>query len=258
MSPGEPDGTAAPASPEPGRIERLLARVLPRRDGRYHFPFDVALGLLAPAALFGLDLWWDPADMGGVLPLRPYTPLLALAAMGCLVVWIPIRRPAWLGAFLAGPLVGAGLTALAIGILLLPLSIMGLFVAIGVLGFVPFLTGLVYLDAGLDALREGRARLGTAPALAAAACCGLLVAGLVGGAGRVVTGIERRETEVLLRIRPGEEERAVARLRLLRSIPGIRLDRLEREAAHADGADGGRLRGLFRRIAGRDVGMRFW
>ena len=234
-------------------VTRWMRRCLPRPGSSLRLAFDLAFGVVAPPVLLHLDLAWDPADLGGVMPLRPYAPLLAFGCIACLVAWLPSsRRAPWLGAFLAGPLLGGALFAFGIGVLFAPLAVLGTFyMGVGALGFVPLLTALVYLEAGLEALEAGRARLGRAPVLAAAGCAGLLVAALAAGAGRIAKGVESREIAVITGERPGDAEQAERRLSFLRQFPGVRLTRLERAASRAEGADGARLRGAFRRIAGR-------
>jgi hypothetical protein len=249
----------APVTPAEERslAVQFVRACLPRAGSSLRLAFDVAFGIVAPPILFHLDLEWDPIGMGGIhlLPLRPYSVLLAFGAMACLGAWLPSqRRAGWLGAFLAGPLLGAALTALCIGLFLLPFVVMGMFfMGLGLLGLVPLVTAMVYLDAGLEALEAGRARLGRAPALVAAGCAGLLLAALAAGSGRVVKGMERREIAVLTGEAPGDAEQAIRRLRLLRQFPGIRLWRLEVEARRASGPEAIRLGQVYRDITGHRV-----
>jgi hypothetical protein len=51
--------------------------------------------------------------------------------------------------------VGSGV-AVIIGIVLLPMSLLGLLVCLGVLGFIPFLTAYVYFRNGLRALSRAK------------------------------------------------------------------------------------------------------
>ncbi|HEU4394629.1 MAG TPA: hypothetical protein VFS92_03625 [Planctomycetota bacterium] len=247
----------APQPAERSVAVRLVRMCLPGAGSPLRLAFDIAFGIVAPPMLFHLDLEWDPMRMGGInlLPLRPYSVLLAFGAMACLAVWLPSRRrSAWLGAFLAGPLLGAALMALCIGLWFLPFTVLGtFFMGLGLLGLVPFVTAMVYLDAGLEALEAGRARLGRSPALAAAGCAGLLLASLAAGSGRIVKGVESREIAVLTGQAPGDAERAVRRLQVLRRFPGIRLRQLEIAVRRADGPEGIRLGRVYRDITGHSV-----
>ncbi len=59
-------------------------------------------------------------------------------------------------AFIAGILFSGALFAVIIGILLLPLTIIGLIIAIGILGFTPFLTCFVFLRNSVRALQHAK------------------------------------------------------------------------------------------------------
>lgn len=233
---------------------------IPSRGTTLRRCFDILFGVLLPPVLIILDNEWDPLGQGGiqVLPLRPYSPLLAHAAILGLAVWWLLRgRIEWLGAFAAGPLLAGAAFALGAGILLLPLSAIGtMMFGLGLLGLVPLVTGLVFLDAGLEALHSGRHRLGTAPALGICFCTALLFGGACAGAGRVVRILELRETSVLSEERRGDPERAVTVLRVLRTVPGIGLARLEWTARAAEGGDpdlAKRLTEAYERITGHPL-----
>src|SRR5690349_8406254 len=94
--------------------------------------FDAAFGIVLPVVC----LWFDPivfrSSLGGPLVGR-YT-VVAGGAIGLgllsLAAWMVVRRPP---AFLAGLLTGGALFASLLGIFLLPFSIIGLFVLIGIL-----------------------------------------------------------------------------------------------------------------------------
>jgi hypothetical protein len=109
-------------------------------------------------------LYFDPIVFGGASPSFPgylsrYAPLayvaIALAIATYLVRSLQKRAPA----FLAGCLGGAAILALALGVLLLPLSMAGILLFfIGILGLLPFATGLAYLHTARDAFLEAAAR----------------------------------------------------------------------------------------------------
>jgi hypothetical protein len=217
----------------------------------------VAFGVFAPPVIFHLDQVLDPLRQGGIrfLPFRPFTPLLAYGAMAALGTWLAMRpRDARNTAVLAGPLLGGAIFALGTGAVLLPLSLLGLAVdGIGALGLVPLVTGVVFLDAGREALAEGRVRLGAARARTAAAAAALLVVAAAAGAGLLVQRAETRATEVILGVRPGDPDRAERRLRTLWLFPGVRLLDLEVAARRGLAEPGSAIPGAYERITGRPV-----
>lgn len=93
-----------------------------------------------------------------------------------LAAWLASRgRLGPLCGVAAGVLIGGALFAAAVGLLLLPLSLIGLLVVIGILGFTPYLTAYAYLHQGMLALEKARSRAGEARA-AAGLSLGLLLA----------------------------------------------------------------------------------
>lgn len=116
--------------------------------------FDVVFGVFAPIGC----LIFDPVVFrGGILG----SPLFAgwLTAGWCaiglgfisLALWLYVRRPAPL---LAGMLLAGALFALLLGIVMLPLSLIGLVMVIGIFGFMPFVTAFVFWRNFRRALRS--------------------------------------------------------------------------------------------------------
>jgi hypothetical protein len=164
-------------------MERRLSGGTPRQR-----VFDGVAGIALPLVC----LITDP----GVFADWPYravvytfigTELVVLAA------WLALQRRLQTSAlFFAGPLVAGGGFAFALGVALLPLSVFGLLLLIGILGFTPFFTAFTYARSGLRALRRGRVgRAGTTVAgivlagilFAAAPSIAVLYAGLGGTVG---------------------------------------------------------------------------
>lgn len=71
--------------------------------------------------------------------------------MIALSYWLLGGRPF---AVLAGCLIAGSIFSLALGIVLLPLSLFGLIAVIGILGFTPFFTAIVYFRNGFRILKE--------------------------------------------------------------------------------------------------------
>jgi hypothetical protein len=70
-------------------------------------------------------------------------------------------RPSRGAPLIGGALWTGGVFALLLGIVLLPFSVIGLMVLIGVFGFTPFLTAAVYLRHGTHVVRAAAAQRGT-------------------------------------------------------------------------------------------------
>lgn len=99
------------------------------------------------------------------------TEILTLAA------WLLLRtRLQGSALFFAGPLAAGAGFAFALGIALLPLSLFGLLLLIGVLGFTPFFTAFAFLRNGLLAFQRGRAGRRKAAVLAVVAAGALFAA----------------------------------------------------------------------------------
>jgi hypothetical protein len=116
--------------------------------------FDLAFGLFLPLICLGAD----PAVFTPDGPLSNYQAMAYVVVgleAGLLAVWLLLRRwAARSAAFYAGPLLAGAVLALGIGVAILPLSAVGLFFGIGVFGFVPFFTSVVFLRNGVRALRR--------------------------------------------------------------------------------------------------------
>jgi len=129
---------------------------------------------LALCAVFGIILpivcyIADPFVMGGWLSLASLFVFgLSVLTMFAMLTWIVAGgRSTAVDAVVAGVLfVGAGVAAL-VGILILPFSLIGLFVFIGALGLVPFGTAAVCVSAARRALHPGGALQALGAALAA-------------------------------------------------------------------------------------------
>ena len=83
------------------------------------------------------------AFLGTFKPFAYLLSFVSVMAMSAWLIWG--EKLKWLNAFLAGLFVVSSMISLGIGIILLPISLLGLFVLIGVLGFTPLLTSIVFL-----------------------------------------------------------------------------------------------------------------
>ncbi len=213
--------------------------------------FDIAAGIVLPLVCLAADPVVFRASSFGSPLLGGYA-LLGYAAIGtgllALAVWLLCGRPAPL---LAGFLAAGALFALLLGVVLFPLSIIGLVAGgIGVLGLSPFLTAFVFWRNGVRAW--ARARRGTAGA-ALLAACGFLAA--AAGPPLAQFAVDReltRATELALSPDPAEAARGLARLRRCRHLADW--DRLA-WAYQGEGDEGrrARLAEVYKELTGGEV-----
>jgi hypothetical protein len=120
--------------------------------------FDIGFGIIAPIVC----LIFDPAVFrDGFLSGRGYLSnirLFAYLSIGIgittLSIWLLFKtKSSILAGFVSGIFLVGALLAMALGIFLLPVSIFGLLVVVGILGFTPFLTAFVFLRNGVRAIR---------------------------------------------------------------------------------------------------------
>src|SRR5262245_40689878 len=141
--------------------------------------FDVIFGAILPVVLFVLD----PVAMNGFGCVggaaAPYSAFVYFAvAFGIisLLVWL-FARP-YIDSFapvLAGVVYAGGFFAGAIGVLMLPISIMGLVILIGALGFLPFVVAYVYFRNAVRAYRLAKSQEAVKYRLAALMLAGTVV-----------------------------------------------------------------------------------
>jgi hypothetical protein len=118
--------------------------------------FDWAFGVIMPVVCFVLDplIFNSRLESSLLGRFRPFAYILSYVSIMAMIGWLLFgKRLKWLNAFLAG-LFGIGaVISFALGLLLLPFSVMGLMLLIGVLGFTPFFSGAVYLRNAFWAFR---------------------------------------------------------------------------------------------------------
>ncbi|MET0626541.1 MAG: hypothetical protein ABW250_26640 [Pyrinomonadaceae bacterium] len=116
--------------------------------------FDVAFGIILPVLCFVFDpivfREWDTAGGGIYGRWRSYAYTVSALEMVALAAWLLKARGAGRPpAALGGVLFAGGLFSLLVGVAILPFSLFGLIVFfVGVFGFMPFPTAIVYLRNG--------------------------------------------------------------------------------------------------------------
>lgn len=144
--------------------------------------FDWLFGVFLPLACF----FFDPIVFRGAHPgsaffgaYKPFAYLLAFASIMGTAAWLLWgKRLGWLNGFVSGLLAVSFAVSLSIGIVLLPFSIFGLAIIIGLLGFTPLFTSFVHLRNAVRAYRAAGDTL-TKADLTRALVLGALVSAVV-------------------------------------------------------------------------------
>lgn len=146
------------------------------------FRFDVAFGLVVPVLCFVFDPvvfhWWMDAGGGIFGGYRLFAYGASGAEMATLAFWLFAARrfPVW-SRPAGGVMLAGGIFSSMVGVLILPFSVLGILIGgIGLLGFIPFVTAVIYLRNGARALRLNRVTRPVPGAAFAALVFGLLVA----------------------------------------------------------------------------------
>lgn len=152
----ELNGEIGKSEPQKG----FWRRQFQKKSTRSQRVFDWIFGVVLPVICFVFDPtvfkggFFGPANLGNYKPLAYVLSFILVMAMSAWLVWG--EKLKWLNAFLAGLFAVGSLISLAIGIVLLPFSLLGLIVLIGILGFTPLLTSIVYLRGSLRAFHAAK------------------------------------------------------------------------------------------------------
>lgn len=127
--------------------------------------FDWLLGVIFPVACFVFDPMVFKGNMLGTAflgQIKPFAYVLSFVSVMAMAAWLVWgKKLKWLNGFLAGLFAVGGLISLGIGIVLLPYSLLGLAMLIGVLGFTPLLTSIVFMRNALRAFYSAKPFLKT-------------------------------------------------------------------------------------------------
>ena len=133
---------------DPSRIERLSFwnRQFAPTPTQKQITFDILFGVILPILCIYLDpIVFRRGDFLATKSMLPQYAIFAYLFIGLNVVLLLIETIARTrSSFMAGGLLAGGVFAFILGAKILPYSIIGLFMVIGILGFVPFFTGFVY------------------------------------------------------------------------------------------------------------------
>lgn len=122
--------------------------------------FDWIFGVILPVVCFV----FDPAIFKGgavgtayLASFKPFAYVLSFASVMAMSAWLVWgEKLKWLNGVLAGVFAVGAMISLGIGIILIPISLLGLVILIGVLGFTPLLSSIVYLRNALRAYNSAK------------------------------------------------------------------------------------------------------
>jgi len=119
--------------------------------------FEWSMGVFLPIICFVFDpiIFKGPLGHGGFLSdYQTFAYSLSSMSILTMMAWLLLgKRVGWLAPWMAGTFFSASLVSLAIGIVMFPISVIGLIVIVGALGFSPLFFSLVYFRGGMRALR---------------------------------------------------------------------------------------------------------
>lgn len=126
--------------------ERFWKRQVQQRATASQKRFDWFFGVLLPVICFTFDpiVFTSETALGKYKAFAYTLSFVSVMAMAAWLIWGAKLK--WLNAFLAGLFVVGGFISLGIGIIIFPISLIGLFFYfIGALGFTPLFTAVVFL-----------------------------------------------------------------------------------------------------------------
>jgi hypothetical protein len=122
--------------------------------------FDWIFGVVLPVICFAFDPivfksgFGESPFLGVFKPFAYVLSFVSVMAMSAWLVWGAKLK--WLNAFLAGLFAVGGVISLAVGIVLSPFSLIGLIFLIGILGFTPLFTSIVFLRNAVRAFHAAK------------------------------------------------------------------------------------------------------
>jgi len=147
--------------PETKKEKGFWRRQFQQEPTRRQKQYDWTFGVIMPVACFFFDpfifRFWGQSGGGLLGGYKPFAYVGSFVSILLLMAWLLWREKLGsVSALLAGLFFVASSVALSIGIVLLPFSLIGLMALIGVLGFTPLFTAVIYLRNGVRALRSAK------------------------------------------------------------------------------------------------------
>lgn len=242
---------------EPGFWRRQFAQ----KATRPQLVFDLAFGVIGPVLCFVFDPIVFRSGLAGP-PLFPEYQIFVYFLSGleimvlCLWLLSGAAFRSWNG-LIGGALICGGIFCVTVGLVLLPFSAMGLMLGIGLFGFTPFLTAIVYLRNGVRAWHSETENTSTILRAANLVLSLLLV---LGGPALLSNAIHGFVTNSVNAMLAGDSQRALAAaqgLKPLRYFAGSEINRIvQAYIAESDPARKQLFKICYQEITGEDIEVR--
>ena len=135
--------------------KRQFLQTPTKKQTRFDWAYGVGIPLICVAA--------DPIvfTQNGMLgDYKVFAHMLSATSIMAMAAWLLWgERLGWLAAPLGGLFIAGSFVSFAVGVILLPYSLIGMFFMIGLLGFTPLLSCLVFLRNGFRALNASSSHL---------------------------------------------------------------------------------------------------
>jgi len=224
--------------------------------------FDLSFGIVGPVLCFYFDPIVFQGGFVGGEPLFPTYQVFVYLFSGIEIVllcfWLMQRSHSkFSNAVVGGALISGGIFCAVIGCMLAPFSLLGLLLGIGILGFLPFVTAIVYLRNGWRALKADSNSKSTLTLITGFVCGALLVSSLSGLLAVRIHATVTKCVDDVVRTDPVRAPQAAHKLSLLKFVASADLDRIVR--AYISETDPKRreiLKSSYRQITGEDIDVK--
>ena len=218
--------------------------------------FDWLFGVILPVICFVFDpIVFKNNGIGATLlgNYKPFAYLLSFVSVMAMSAWLIWgAKLKWLNAFLAGLFAVGGIISFGIGVILFPFSLIGLIILIGVLGFTPLLSAIVFLRNAVRAFHAAKPFLEKRTLIYSAALCAIFSFVVP-----ITVNLEIKRS--LENIKNGDEQTILTESRKLRYVaPLVNFDDLALSYFHSmrDEKASGKMRAIaefYKEMTGEDI-----
>jgi hypothetical protein len=223
--------------------------------------FDVVFGVVAPVLCFAFDpIVFKSTGFGGALipEYQAYAYMVSGIEILLMLIWMVCGRQLQPRTRLLGGLLIAGAVfSWLIGVLLLPFTLIGLFLIIGIFGFTPFLTGLVYWRNGRSAFQLAQNHFVDSSWIGPVAAGWVLALGVPAGVNFIASQFVSQSMNAVLYANPQSADMAVDQIKYLRFFAQPEVDRLvSAYAVESEHSRKEELKRRYLRLTGEDIDAR--
>lgn len=229
---------------------------------RAQLAFDVIFGVIGPILCFVFDPVVFQSGLAGPSLFAEYQTFVYLLSgfeILLLCFWLVMGGgPEFSNSLIAGVLLIGAVFCLLAGFLLLPFSLIGLMIGVGVFGFTPFLTMIVYSRNAFRAFHVITNPASTFTRVFGVICGLVLVLSIPIALAAQIRGAVRKSVDEIVLGDAARASHAAQRLAVLRFIASAELDRIVIAYTSADEQRKEILRSSYRQITGQDIERRVW